>query len=311
MNNVLSLFDGASIAQLVLQNLGIKVDNYYASEIDKAAMTVTKHHFPNTIFLGDVRYIDGTKLKHITFICGGSPCTDFSFMGHQRGMVTQENHIIDTLEKYLKLKSEGFVFKGSSYLFWEYVRLFKETNAKYFFLENVRMSKKWKQIITDALGVEPIFINSSRVSGQNRERNYWTNIPKVSIPEDKGIHISDVIPGAEAGAGRRGVPDKSKGLKPDGRPYYRMNYTCRPDGKANCVVTSVSATGMYLKNGEYVELTPEECELLQTFKPGYTKVKGVSKTNRYKIIGNSWTVEVIQHLFKGLTTIKRFTLNQH
>lgn len=298
MQNVLSLFDGISVAQLVLHNIGFKIDNYYASEICNSAITVTKHHFPNTIHLGDVRDIDGTKLKDIQLICGGSPCTDFSLMGHQKGMVTTENHIVDTLEKYLKLKSEGFQFEGSSYLFWEFVRLYKETNAKYFFMENVRMTKKWENIITNALGVKPIFINSSLVSAQNRERLYWTNIPCNTDIQDKNIMLSDIIPNAIAGAGKRG-------RKLMGDKHYSYPITVRKDGKANCLVTKISNTGYYLtKDNQYLPLNVEEMELLQTIDKGYTNVGNISNNKRITLIGNSWTAKIIEHLFNGLVSQK-------
>ena len=174
--NVLSLFDGMSCGQIALNKLGIKYDNYFASEIDKRAISVTMDNYPNTIQLGSVINVDTTKLPKIDLLIGGSPCQSFSLAGTKKGMVTTENVEVTTLDKYLELKSDGFEFQGQSYLFWEYVRILKETNPKYFLLENVMMSPKWKKIITDTLGVEPILLNSSDVSIQSRKRLYWTNI---------------------------------------------------------------------------------------------------------------------------------------
>jgi DNA (cytosine-5)-methyltransferase 3A len=191
--NVLSLFDGLSCGQVALNRIGIKYDNYYASEVDKNSIKVTQHNYPNTIQLGDITQINGCDLPTITLMCGGSPCQNLSFAGKMKGMSTKEDIEILTLEQYLKLKDEGFEFQGQSYLFWEYVRLLKEVKPKYFLLENVKMLKKWETIISDVLGLEPIEINSTLVSGQNRRRLYWTNIPNIIQPTDKGITLKDII----------------------------------------------------------------------------------------------------------------------
>lgn len=167
--NVLSLFDGMSCGQIALNKLGIKYDRYYASEIDKFAIAVTKKNYPDTIHLGDVRGVNGRDLPKIDLLFGGSPCQSFSNAG----------------------KGEGF--EGSSGIFWEYVRVLKEVKPKYFMLENVKMKKEWQDIISKELGVEPIAINSSLLSGQNRPRLYWTNIPGVEQPEDKGIKLKDIL----------------------------------------------------------------------------------------------------------------------
>lgn len=296
-NNVLSLYDGVSIAQDALNTLGIQYNKYYASEIEEAAIKVTQFHYPNTIQLGDVRFIDGTKLQSIKLICGGSPCNDLSIMGKRNGLKVKDI-VIDNLETYLKLKSEGFEFEGSSYLFFEFVRLWKETKAKYFFLENVKMKKEWEDIISKELGVEPVKINSSLVCAQNRERYYWTNIPNITIPEDRHIMLSDVIDDAVSGVGTRGRKIKKDDLK------YTYITNVRKDHKSNCLVTSACGTSKYItNNNEIKNLTVTEMELLQTFDEGYTDV-GLSKTARIKLIGNSWTKEVIIHLFKGLITKK-------
>jgi DNA (cytosine-5)-methyltransferase 3A len=150
--NVLSLFDGMSCGHLALDRMGIKVDNYYASEIDKYAMQITMANYPNTIQLGSVVNIDGTSLPKIDLLIGGSPCQSFSFAGHRKGMSTKDEQEILTLEHYLQLKSEGFEFKGQSYLFWEYMRLLNELRTKnpniYFLLENVEMGEKWELVLS-------------------------------------------------------------------------------------------------------------------------------------------------------------------
>lgn len=149
--NVLSLFDGMSCGQIALNRAGIKYDNYFAAEIDKPAITVTKANYPNTQHLGDVTTIKGENLPKIDLLIGGSPCTNFSFAGKCKGMSTKDEQEILTLEHYLELKAKGYEFEGQSYLFWEYVRLLTETNPKYFLLENVVMRKKWEAVITEAL----------------------------------------------------------------------------------------------------------------------------------------------------------------
>jgi DNA (cytosine-5)-methyltransferase 3A len=203
--NVLSLFDGMSCGQIALERAGIKVDNYFASEIDKYGQIVSKANYPNTIYLGDVRNINGKDLPKIDLIIGGSPCQSFSFAGKRKGMSTKDEQEILTLEHYLQLKSEGFEFEGQSYLFWEYMRLLNECNPKYFLLENVEMGEKWEKVLSKAIGVNGIHINSALVSAQNRKRIYWTNIGMkpsglfgdlqsiIEQPKDKGILLKDIL----------------------------------------------------------------------------------------------------------------------
>ncbi|MBP1905677.1 DNA (cytosine-5)-methyltransferase 3A [Paenibacillus turicensis] len=168
--NVLSLFDGISCGQLALQRAGIQVDNYYASEIDKYAIQVTQKNFPNTIQIGDVQQVKGDDLPKIDLLIGGSPCQGFSKAG------------------------KGLNFDDPrSKLFFEYVRILKEVKTTYFLLENVSMKQWCQDVISEYLGVLPIEINSSLVSAQRRKRLYWTNIPNISQPEDKGIMLKDIV----------------------------------------------------------------------------------------------------------------------
>jgi DNA-cytosine methyltransferase len=203
--NVLSLFDGMSCGQQALEKAGLPVKNYFASEIDKYAIKVTMANYPNTVQLGSVIDVDGYKLPKIDLLIGGSPCQSFSFAGKRKGMSTKDEQEILTLEHYLQLKSEGFEFEGQSYLFWEYMRLLNEVKPKYFLLENVMMGEKWEKILSKAIGVNPIMINSSLVSAQNRQRLYWTNIGMqpgglfgdlesiIEQPKDKGILLKDIL----------------------------------------------------------------------------------------------------------------------
>jgi len=168
--NVLSLFDGMSCGQIALQQLGIKADNYYASEIDKYCIQITQKNFPNTIQIGDVCDVKGADLPKIDLIMGGSPCQGFSFAGKQLAFDDPR-----------------------SKLFFEFVRLVKECQPKYFLLENVRMKKEFLAIISEHLGVEPVCINSALVSAQNRVRYYWTNIPGIEQPEDRNMVLKDIL----------------------------------------------------------------------------------------------------------------------
>jgi DNA (cytosine-5)-methyltransferase 3A len=207
--NVLSLFDGMSCGQQALQRCGFKVDNYFASEIDKFAIKVTMSNYPNTQQLGSVVDVNGYDLPKIDLLIGGSPCQSFSFAGKRKGMSTKDEQEILTLDLYLQLKKEGFEFEGQSYLFWEYMRLLNELRSKnpnvFFLLENVEMGEKWEKVLSKAIGVNGIHINSALVSAQNRKRIYWTNIGMqpsglfgdmqsiIEQPKDKGILLKNIL----------------------------------------------------------------------------------------------------------------------
>lgn len=207
--NVLSLFDGCSGGQQALDRLGITPTNYFASEIDKYAIQVTMANYPNTIQLGSVIGVDVYKLPKIDLLIGGSPCQSFSFAGKRKGMSTKDSIEILTLEHYLELKSQNFEFEGQSYLFWEYMRVLTDIRKinpdVKFLLENVIMGEKWQRVLTQAIGINPIEINSALVSAQNRRRLYWTNIGTeqdglfgdlkciILQPKDKGILLKDVL----------------------------------------------------------------------------------------------------------------------
>lgn len=206
---VLSLFDGMSCGQIALKQLGIISEVYYASEVDKHAIKQTQLNFPNTIQLGDVTQVDVSQLEPIDLLIGGSPCQSFSFAGKRVGMSTIDKEEIYTLNRYLELKEEGFQFEGESYLFWEYMRILTDIR-KYnpdvlFLLENVEMGGKWERVLSEAIGLRGVRINSALVSAQNRRRIYWTNIrvgheglfgyPYSDIPQpaDRGVLLKDIL----------------------------------------------------------------------------------------------------------------------
>lgn len=210
---VLSLFDGMSCGQIALRDLGIPIEVYYASEIDKFAIQQTQLNFPDTVQLGDVRNIDVDKLcdevGEFDLLLAGSPCVNLSFAGKRAGLATKENMEILTLGQYLDLKEAGFEFEGQSYLFWEFMRILTALRRRnpniMFLLENVEMGKKWESVLSDAIGICGVHINSALVSAQNRKRIYWSNIrvreeglfgyryTDIPQPTDRGIILKDIL----------------------------------------------------------------------------------------------------------------------
>ena len=354
--NVLSLFDGMSCGRIALERCGFKVENYFASEIDKHAIKVAKANYPDTVHLGDVtgvrtknqmlvrRHENGNGHQRINLLIGGSPCQGFSFAGGQLAFDDPR-----------------------SKLFFEYVRLLEELKPRYFLLENVIMKQEFQDIITKMLGVKPVRINSNLVSAQNRDRLYWTNSPVKSLPENKRIYLKDILQSVEdiseehyhsmksvaymergndkwgqAGSRRadgyeqtpeteksftltanmhKGVPynyfketrqmsfgfdepETKSGLIMAGQADLKGHDSNRrvyhPNGKAP---TLAAASGGNLEpkvtNGlRWRKLTPLECERLQTVPDNYTN--HVSNTQRYRMLGNGWTIDVICHLLKGM-----------
>ena len=351
--NVLSLFDGMSCGQIALNQLGIKVDNYYASEIDKWAIQVTQKNYPDTIQLGDI-----TKWREwdidwasIDLVYGGSPCQGFSFAGKQLAFDDPR-----------------------SKLFFEFVDIvnhIKSLNPDVkFLLENVRMKKEYLDVISEYMGVQPIMINSALVSAQNRVRFYWTNIGEIEQPEDRGILLKDIIENGEVDREKSlhqmVIVDSLYNNRP-ARVYKEKSPTIR-SGRTGLIVTGGAIRGRYNEAGKteqklevqhtgransittvqkdslciqvgeadlkghdsikrvyspegksptlttmggghrepkiaqpeltWRKLTPLECERLQTVPDGYTE--GVSNTQRYRMLGNGWTVEVIKHIFESL-----------
>lgn len=347
--NVLSLFDGMSCGQQALERAGIEVNQYFASEIDKYAIQVTMANYPNTIQLGSVVVVDGYSLPKIDLLIGGSPCQSFSFAGKRKGMATTDEQEILTLEHYLQLKSEGYEFEGQSYLFWEFMRLLYEVKPKYFLLENVEMGEKWEGVLTQAIGVHALHINSALVSAQNRKRIYFTNIGmesaglfgySVSIiekPKDKKILLKDILESEvdekyflsermikcldskkgttydtfyPADINDKGRTINSRMAKMGSGDNYIVHNTMprssttgkggtghlsRNDGKTYCLDTG-NTNAVEVVNSRIRRLTPLECMRLQTVNDNYKMP--VSDSQKYKVLGNGWTIEVISHIFK-------------
>lgn len=282
---VLSLFDGISCGQLALERTGIKVEEYYASEIDKYAISITQKNFPDTIQLGDICNIEykngniissnGTFKTEIDLIIGGSPCQGFTFAG------------------------ERLEFNDPrSKLFFEYARLIKEVQPKYFLLENVKMKKESEDVITHCLRVKPLVINSNIVSAQNRHRLYWTNIPVTEL-ENKNLLLKDIVREEDFGNYKLSKKHHQAFLK-----SYKWKH-CELNEKSKPLLASYYKQPPHcpyikddLSESGYRMLSPIECERLQTLPDNYTE--GISKTQRYKCIGNGWTVDVIAHILKRM-----------
>ena len=293
--NILSLFDGMSCAQIAINKLGVANYTYYASEIDKHAIKVTQANYPNTIQLGDINNWREWSLPPIDLLIGGSPCQGFSSSG-----------------KCLNFEDPR------SRLFFTFVEILKAINPKYFVLENVKMKKEWMNIITEYIGVQPVEINSALVSAQNRKRLYWTNIPNITQPEDRGIRLIDIIedntftsPASIVGyrIGERGVREDNNYSIP-----LKQYLIVREDNSKIGTLTTVQKDtllsnikpGRYLATNytmgkDYRKLTPLECERLQTVPDNYTN--HVSNNQRYIMLGNGFTVDVITHILSYMENI--------
>lgn len=289
--NVLSLFDGISCGRVALERAGIKVDTYYASEIDKYAIKITQKNYPDTIQLGNVKTLLKSKYKNlgIDLLMGGSPCEDLSITAVDRKNIKQ-----------------GLKGKKSR-LFFKFVAVLKHINPKYFLFENVAsMTEENKNYISKLLGVEPILIDSNLVTAQDRQRYYWTNIPNIQQPEDKGLTLKDIM--------ETNVPEKYYYNKPFEfygldkkicaklhinshditKRVYSPNFKC---GTLTAVQGGYQEKKVY-DNGRIRKLTPIEYERLQTLPDNYTY--GVCDSVRYSLCGNGWTVDVIAHILKHI-----------
>jgi len=329
--NVLSCFDGLSGGQLALKKAGIKVNTYYASEVDKYAIAVARYNFPDTCHLGDVRKIDTSELPKIDLMLAGSPCTDLSFAGKQKGLVEGEH----------------------SSLFFDWWDLVQELKPKYIFLENVRMRQEYKDKISETLGFEPVAINSALVSAQSRYRLYWFGIRDgdtykampIKQPKDQGIVLRHILETQSDDGTETHATPKQVGTAIDVNGHDILKRVYSPDGKSPTINTMGGGNrepkiicGAYgkgvackdtkpkqmlelRKDGEsnsvyWRKLLPLDCERLQTVPDGYTEfgmfhrkypdismsneIKPVSNTQRYKMLGNGWTIDVIAHILEVL-----------
>lgn len=357
---VLSLFDGISCGQLALERAGIKVDKYLASEINKHSITIAQKNYPNTIQLGDVRKIKTKNVPEIDLLIAGSPCQSFSNAGDRTG------------------------FKGKSGMFWQFIRVLKETKPTYFLFENVKMKKEWSDIITKQLKVNPIEIDSALVSAQQRKRLYWTNIPIQDLEiKDKKIYLKDIL-GIKSNKSEDKIIMSKADFDVKVRKHYietkklcsylrkhKQNKTNKEIAKfCNIPVTKVEhwfrqdssfaipdekswfklkelfgitsilwdkeitefeikknnfdmAKRIYHTDGKHPTLTtltgghhrktitdgkdmfylsPEQAEALQTLPKDYTK--GISDNQRFKVIGDGWTIDVIAHILSKLKVME-------
>ena len=344
---VLSLFDGMSCARIALDRAAIPVTSYKASELDKYAIKVSHANYPDIEQLGDVCDVKAKDVGKIDLLIGDSPCQGFSFAGKQLAFDDPR-----------------------SALFFEFVRLLKEIKPKYFLLENVKMKQQFQDVITEQVSacypdfeggdlfgsqIKPILINSALLSAQNRQRLYWTNIPNIEQPEDKGIVLRDILEDqiskefyykeksiaymergsdkwAQAKSGRRadgyeqtsdkeksftitanwhkGVPyNYFKETKPNqinpskkagGKQPYMQDRVFHKEGKSHALTESfASRTHVGEENNlSWRKLTPLECMRLQTVPDDY--LMPVSNSQKYKLLGNGMTVDVIAHILNNM-----------
>ena len=327
---VLSLFDGMSCGRIALDQLGIPVETYYASEIDKYAIQVSQANYPDIIQVGDICDLDPKDYMDVDLMLGGSPCQGFSFAGKQLAFDDPR-----------------------SALFFEFIRLLKAIKPKYFLLENVRMKKEFLQVISQQVsecypeipfGIEPIFINSSLVSAQSRQRYYWTNIPGIKQPEERGIVLRDILetetdeqPVKDTernqrhyrdedekslcmtatmykGAGNNGmtlVPNKPNQINPSkkasGKQPYIQDRVFHEDGKSHSLTASFAdrtnvatrpiKVGM---NVEQVKIRKHEVDIVglqQCILSHYAKC-GMSKKEIAKQLNDKYST--VEHYFRNL-----------
>lgn len=329
--NVLSLFDGHSGGQIALKELGVQVDNYFASEIDKHAIAQTKLNFPDTVFLGDVRNVRAKDLPRIDLVLGGSPCQGFSFAGAQLNFEDPR-----------------------SALFFEFERIWNEVKAinpnAGFIFENVRMQKKHEAVISQRLGIQPVEINSALVSAQNRKRLYWSNIrvrieglfgelyTDIPQPADRHLVLADILEDnvparyflskkavAKLAISRQKKIDKRSGFgavfnDPQDkscpvavggkgivdsvviqRPRGYNDGSIYKDKAPTLTANSFEQNNLVATDTRVRRFTPTECCRLQTV-PSWYKWE-CSETQQYKMLGNGWTIEVIKHIMKYIIVL--------
>lgn len=321
MSNILSLFDGISCARVALERAGVQVGAYYASEVDKYAIQISQKNYPDIVQVGSVTELYPTpNLHNVDLLIGGSPCQDLSIAKSNRKGLDGER----------------------SGLFWEYVRILREAKPRYFILENVAsMSKESRDKISEVLGVQPVMINASLVSAQNRKRLFWVGklvddtYTQVEIlqPEDRCIFLKDILESGDTDRlksycidanyhkgssyenykknGRRqliflgGV--RNKDWAKDGKNYSRNfgqgDRVYSPEGKS--VTLSALGGGRGAKTGLY-EINNDVRKLTPTECERLQGLpddytSGISNTQRYKTLGNAFNVDVVAHIIKHLS----------
>lgn len=283
--DILSLFDGISCGMVAAERAGLKIDNYYAYEIDQNAIKISKKNYPSIVHCGDVITEDFTKYEGIDLVIGGSPCQSLS-------ITTGANRTN---------------LDGKSRLFFEFARALKESCPKYFLFENVAsMNEESEHIISECLGCKPVYINSENFSAQNRPRLYWTNIPlnnEINICSDV---LKDILEDsvdekyfyncgyAFYGEDKHVVATLDVNTHEMLKRVYSKNFKCPT---LTCVHGGYQQKKVYI-NGRCRKLTPVEYERLQTLPDNYTA--GVSDTARYTAVGNGWTVDVIAYILKNI-----------
>lgn len=296
--------DGISCIQPALISAGITKYEHISVEYDKKARMVTQKNFPNTIFMPDIRTIDIDSLGEIDFFSSGFSCKNVSLAGSKKGFTTKTGIPVLTYDDYCNLKDMGFKFTETCYTFWESIgakRKFEEKNPDMGYLfENVKMSLKDEDIISRAIGHEPVRINSKYFTGQNRDRRYWLKETlRIDEYDKKIVPLSTIIPDAKSGGGYRRKDRK-------GKPHEYNNFTERKDGIANCLTTFKAheknlGTRFYVTNDERIKaLMIWHMERLQGLPIGYTDVPGITEDDRIRMLGNCWTIPVIAHLLKNL-----------
>lgn len=304
--SVVSFCDGGSTGQYVLRTLFPYVNlNYYAFEIDPKATSITKNHFPSTNHLGDIRNWRSGDLNLKSppdLFLAGTCCKNTSNAGNRTGFSTLSGVPVKNLQQYITLEKIGVEMNMSTICFWESIWFIKEMKPKYIFFEIPPLHNDYLQIFIKETGLDHILIDSKLVSAQSRKRWYFTNIPNLHQPEDLNITIDSIIPEAKAYS-VHGHPNPKFG-QPGESKYGTRRINIRTDNKMNTIVTKPHNTNkVVFPDGTIRIITPEEAELFMGYPKGHTKIKGLSNTDRYRILGNGWSIPVIKHIFTGLTGI--------
>lgn len=310
--NVISFCDGSSTGQYVLRNLYPNTNiDYKAFELDRKAMFVSRKHFPQTKHYGDLRNWRSGVLQILTppdlFIAGTS-CKNTSNAGDRTGFATLSGEPITSLEQYIKYEFQDIPMNESAVCFWESIWFMRTVKPKYVFFEIPPLNKKFLDIFVKETGLNYIMIDSGLVSPQSRKRWYFTNIPGLSQPDDLNLSIDSVIPGAKAYS-KHGSYNPESETNSLVKKYSKIKTNIRQDGKMNTIVTSPHSTNkVILPDGTVRIITVEEAEQFMGYPKGHTEHPELSNSDRYRILGNGWSIPVITHIFKGLKTQKNGVL---